>query len=145
MWDPPQKMPRGSLSLAHADDPPCDARHNSFHPRKNFVQPTSNLLQISHTRNSVRPTFNLLRISHIRRLTPNGRGGRFNFPGQTCLDPLDSALWITAQVRIHIRSGHFLYAYLDSHMCMITLSIHWFPYQFPWLLYFISRDPTLGT
>ena len=43
---------------------------------------------------------------------------------ELCSDPLDSALWITAQVRIHIRSGHFLYACLNSHMCMITLSIH---------------------
>ena len=48
----------------------------------------STLLRISYIRNSVRPTFHLLRIFHIRRLTPDGRGGRFNFPGQTCLDPL---------------------------------------------------------
>ena len=58
---------------------------------------------------------------------------------------LDSVSWITAQVRIHICSGHFQYACLDSHMCMITLSIHWFPHQLPWLLHFISRDPSLGT
>ncbi|WJZ94860.1 hypothetical protein VitviT2T_013685 [Vitis vinifera] len=32
--------------------------------------------------------FHLLRIFHIRRLTPDGRGGRFNFPRQTCPDPL---------------------------------------------------------
>ena len=62
----------GSLHLAHADGPPCDARHSSFHPG----------------RNSVRPTFHLLWISHIRYLTPNWRGGRFNFPDQTCPDPL---------------------------------------------------------
>ena len=43
--------------------------------------------RISHIRNSVRPTFHLLRISHNWRLTPDGRGGRFNFPGQTCPDP----------------------------------------------------------
>ena len=43
-----------------------------------------------HIRNSVRLTFlfHLLRIFHVRRLTPDGRGGRFNFPGQTYLDPL---------------------------------------------------------
>ena len=35
-----------------------------------------------------------------------------------------NALWITTQVRIHTRSGHFLYACLDSHMGRITLSIH---------------------
>ena len=94
----------GSLHLAHADGPPCDAQHSSFHPGKNFVRPTFHLLRISYIRNSIRPTFHLLQISyirnsvrltfhllrifHIRRLTPDGRGGRFNFPGQTCLDPL---------------------------------------------------------
>ena len=62
----------GSLHLAHADGSPCDARHSLFHLGRNYV----------------RPTFHLLRMSHIRRLTPDGRGGRFNFPGQTCLDPL---------------------------------------------------------
>ena len=57
-------------------DRSCDMRHRSFHPDGN-----------SHIRNSVRPTFHLLRISHIRHLSPDGRGGRFNFPGQTCLNP----------------------------------------------------------
>nr|CAN60288.1 hypothetical protein VITISV_011783 [Vitis vinifera] len=84
--------------------PPCDAWHGSFHLGRNSVRPTFHLLRISHIRNSVRPTFHLLRISHIRNsvwptfhlllifhsrhLPPDGRGGRFNFPGQTCLDPL---------------------------------------------------------
>ena len=62
----------GSLHLAHAHGPPCHAWHSSFHPG----------------RNSIRPIFHLLRISHIRCLQPDGRGGRFNFSGQTCLDPL---------------------------------------------------------
>ena len=62
----------GSLHLAHADGPPFNTRHSSFHPGKN----------------SVWPKFHLLWIFHIRRLTPDGRGGCFNFPGQTCLDPL---------------------------------------------------------
>ena len=97
---------KGSLQLAHADGPPCDARHSSFHTGKNSVRPTFHLLRISHIWNSVRPTFHLPRISHIRNsirsnmsgfsdrifhircLTPDGRGGCFNFPGQTCLDPL---------------------------------------------------------
>ena len=35
--------------------------------------------QISHIRNSVRPTFHLLWIFHTRRLTPDGRGGLFDF------------------------------------------------------------------
>ena len=55
---------------------------------RNSVQPTFNLLRISHIRNSVRPTFHLLQIFHIRLPTPDGRGGRFNFPGQTCPDSL---------------------------------------------------------
>ena len=29
-----------------------------------------------------------IRIFHIRHLTPDGRGGRFNFPSQTYLNPL---------------------------------------------------------
>ena len=110
----------GSLHLAHADGPPCDAQHSSFHPGRNSIRltfylfwisyiqnsirptfhllrisyirnsirPTFHLLWISYIRNSIRPTFHLLRIFHIRRLTPDGRGGRFNFPGQTCPDPL---------------------------------------------------------
>nr|CAN73473.1 hypothetical protein VITISV_042711 [Vitis vinifera] len=59
-------MPRGSLSLAHADGPSGDARHGSSHPGKNSVRPTSHLLWMSHIRNSVRPTSHLLRMSHIR-------------------------------------------------------------------------------
>ena len=47
---------------------------------------TFHLLRISHIRNSVRSTFHLLRIFYIRRLTPDGKGGRFNFPGQTYPD-----------------------------------------------------------
>ena len=43
--------------------------------------------QISHIRNSVRVTFHLLRIFHIRQTYPDGKGGLFNFPGQTYPDP----------------------------------------------------------
>ena len=57
-------------------DRSCDTWHRSSHPDGN-----------SHIRNPVRPTFHLLRISHIRRLSPDGRGGRFNFPRKTYLDP----------------------------------------------------------
>ena len=35
----------------------------------------------------LQPTIQILRILHSRRLSPTGRGGRFNFPGQTCPDP----------------------------------------------------------
>ena len=55
---------------------------------RNSIRPTFRLLRMSHIQNSVRLTFNLLRISHVRRLTPDGREGRFNFLGQTCPDPL---------------------------------------------------------
>ena len=77
--------------------PPCDMWNCSFHPDGdshsfhldgNSVRPTFHLLRIFHIRNSVRTTFHLLWIFHSRRLSPNGRGGRFNFPGQTCPDPL---------------------------------------------------------
>ena len=36
---------------------------------------------------SVRLTFRLLMIFHSWRLLLDGREVRFNFPGQTCLDP----------------------------------------------------------
>ena len=94
----------GSLHLAHADGHPFNARHSSFHPGKNSVRPKFHLLWISYIRNSIRPTFHLLRISYIRNsvrqkfhllrifhiwhLTSDGRGGRFNFPGQICPNPL---------------------------------------------------------
>ena len=55
---------------------------------RNSVRPTSHFLWISHSRNSIRPTFHLLRLFHIRRLSPDGRGEHFSFPGQTCPDPL---------------------------------------------------------
>ena len=48
---------------------------------------TFHLLRISHIRNSVRVTFHFLRIFHILRLTPGGKGRRFNFPSQTYPDP----------------------------------------------------------
>ena len=108
----------GSLHLEHTDGPPCDAWHSSFHLGKNSVRPTFHLLQISYIRNSVqpmfhllwisyirnsvRPTFHLLRIFHIRRLTSDGRGGRINFPVQTCPDPL---IALTRRVFLSIYSA----------------------------------------
>nr|CAN62500.1 hypothetical protein VITISV_000083 [Vitis vinifera] len=80
-----------------ADVPPSpDVSHIRIRPTfylirmshsRNSVRPTSHFLRISHSRNSIRPTFHLLRIFHIRLLTPDGKGGRLNFPGQTCPDP----------------------------------------------------------
>ena len=54
---------------------------------RNSIRSTSHSLRISHSRNSIRPTFHLFRIFHIRRPRSDGRGGRFNFPRQTCPDP----------------------------------------------------------
>ncbi|KAL6329564.1 hypothetical protein AAG906_022141 [Vitis piasezkii] len=56
----------GSLHLAHVDGLPCDEFCSAD------VSPSPD---ISH------PEF--CPVIHIRRLTPDGRGGRFNFPGQT--------------------------------------------------------------
>ena len=125
-------MPRGSLSLGHADGPLCDACHSSFHPDGNshsfhsdvshpefcpanvlpypdvsqpqscpadiplssdISQPQFCSADISLSpdisqRNSIRPTFHLLWIFRIWRLWSDGRGGRFNFPGLTCPNPL---------------------------------------------------------
>nr|CAN72679.1 hypothetical protein VITISV_004862 [Vitis vinifera] len=92
----------GSLHLAHVDGPPYDARHSSFHPGRNSVRPTFHLLRISHIRNSIRPTFHLLPIFHIRRLTLDGRGRRFNFPDQTCPDPLIALTGKHPQPKIQI-------------------------------------------
>ena len=113
LWDPPTKC-RVAPSPLDTQTAPCDTWHRSFHPDGNspsfypdishpkFCPPTfhpsgyltSGILsadipstRISHIRNPVRPTFHLLRISHTRRLSPDGRGRRFNFPGQTCPDP----------------------------------------------------------
>nr|CAN68647.1 hypothetical protein VITISV_002820 [Vitis vinifera] len=106
----------GSLHLAHADGPPCDARHSSFHPGKNYVRPTFHLLRISHIRNFIRLTFHLLWIFHIRCLTPDGRGGRFNFPGQTCSDPL---IELTRRASAADNSDS------PDSLARHTLAIHW--------------------
>ena len=55
---------------------------------RNSGRATFHLLRISHIRNSGRVTFHLLRIFHIWRLTPDGKGGRFNFSCQTYPDLL---------------------------------------------------------
>ena len=73
-------LPRGSLSANYADSSPTDTWHCSFHPDGNShsFHPDGNF---------VRPTFHHLLVLHSRRLSLDGRGGRFNFPGQTCPDP----------------------------------------------------------
>nr|CAN76406.1 hypothetical protein VITISV_016040 [Vitis vinifera] len=47
----------GSLHLAHADGPPCDAQNSSFHPGRNSIRPTFHLLRIFHIQNFVRRRF----------------------------------------------------------------------------------------
>ena len=94
--------------------PPCDAWHSSFHSDGNHrslhpdvlhpefcpanVLPYPDISQ----RNSIRPTFHLLWIFRIRCLSPDGRGGRFNFPRQTRPDPpvmLTRATWLVRHSR----------------------------------------------
>nr|CAN82821.1 hypothetical protein VITISV_041235 [Vitis vinifera] len=89
----------GSLHLAHADGPPCDIAHSTWGgilsgqlstfsgyltsgwEKRAFQLPRSDMSGSSD------------RIFHIRRLTPDGRGGRFNFSGQACRDPLITLTW----------------------------------------------------
>ena len=77
-----------SPDISHPEFCPADVPLLRISHIRNSVWPTFHLLRISHIQNSVGPTFHLLRIFHIWRLTPDGRGERFNFPGQTCPDPL---------------------------------------------------------
>ena len=72
-----------------------NGKHHSFHPDKNShsfppdvsqsqfylanVLPYPNVSQSPFYPDDFPPS----RIFHIRRLTPDGKGGRFNFPGQT--------------------------------------------------------------
>ena len=63
------------------------------------------------------PAFHHLRIYHIRRLSPDGRGGRFNFPGQTCPDPNELVVgWerSTIQLPRTDMSGSSGNAYLEN-------------------------------
>ena len=64
----------GSLHLAHADGPPCD-----------IAQSTRGRIQSDRHFTSGIPSAD---ISHPDISQPDGRGRRFNFPGQTCLDLL---------------------------------------------------------
>ena len=64
----------GSLHLAHADGPPCDIAHST---RGEEFRPSTFTSGIPFAD-----------ISHLDISQPDGRGGRFNFPRQTCPDPL---------------------------------------------------------
>ena len=93
---------------------PCDAWHSSFHQDRNHhsfhpdishpefcpanVLPYPDISQ----RNSIQPTFHLLWIFRIWLLWSDGRGGRFNFPGQTRPDPpvtLTRTAWLVKHSR----------------------------------------------
>ena len=91
----PKRVPDGKHHSFHSD-----GKHHSFHPDGNshsfhldVSQPQfypANVLPYPHV--SQPPfypdDFPPSRIFHIWRLTPDGRGGRFKFPGQTYPDPL---------------------------------------------------------
>ena len=101
-------LPRGSLSLNHADSPLCGPWHYSFHPDRShrsfhpdgssrslppgqkfsFIPPGRKISLIPPGREfcmaDVPPSSD---ISHPEPPV-DGRGGRFNFPGQTCPNPL---------------------------------------------------------
>ena len=77
LWDPPQKLPRGFLSLGHADVPLSmrgivhSTRTHSTRMShiRNYARPTSHFLRMSHSCHSTRPTSHFLRISHSRHST----------------------------------------------------------------------------
>ena len=90
-------MPRGSLSFAHADVPPSpDISHPEFcpvdvPPSPDISPPEFCLADVPPSPDISHPEFypaNVPPSPDISHLTPDGRGGRFNFPGQTCPDPL---------------------------------------------------------
>ena len=117
VWDPPQKVPRGSLSLGHADHPlaTSDIVHSTrvgiLSGRLSTISGYLTVVILSG------PAFHHLRIYHIRRLSPDGRGGRFNFPGQTCPDPNELVVgWerSTIQLPRTDMSGSSGNAYLEN-------------------------------
>ena len=61
----------------------------------------------------------LLRIFHIRRLPSDGRGGRFNFHGQTCSDTLVT-LTRTAWLIRHSRFAESISAHNKKALTILT-------------------------
>ena len=61
-----------------------NGKHHSFHPDRNSHSFHPDVSQSPFYQDDFPPS----RIFHIRRLTPDGRGGRFKFPSQTYSDPL---------------------------------------------------------
>ena len=108
---PPEYIISGILLRRHSIRTEILTHSTRMSHSRNYIRPTFHLIRISHIR--IRPTFHLIRISHIRirmtfhllrifhirRLLPDGRGGRFNFPGQTCPDTLVTLTWTAWLVR----------------------------------------------
>nr|CAN66746.1 hypothetical protein VITISV_013700 [Vitis vinifera] len=68
--------------------PPCDLWHRTFYPDVRHPEFCSvNILPRCLT-SGILLRRHSIRIFRIRRLMPDGRRGRFNFPGQTYPDPL---------------------------------------------------------
>ena len=125
-----------SLKIAVWLPLPCDTWHRSFHSDISHPEffpvdippgylPSGILLRrhstrISHIRNSIRPTFHLFRIFRSRRLLPVERGGRFNFPGQTCPDPLVT-LTRTAWLVRHSRFAGYISAHNKKAPTILTI------------------------
>ena len=65
----------------------------SFHPDGNPLFHPDGESLIPPERESLIPPLRISDISHPAPLSPDGRGGRFNFPGQTCPDPSVTPIW----------------------------------------------------
>ena len=70
-------IPPGYLSRHSASD--TLAAIPTGYLSRHSTRPTFCLIRMSHNCHSIRPTFHLLRIFHTRRLSPDRKGGRFNF------------------------------------------------------------------
>ena len=115
-----------------------DGNHSSFHPGRNYIR----LPPLHSTATTFHPDV------HIRNstatdippgcftsgiLTPDGRGGRFNFPGQTYLDPLIALT----------RRPTDIFRYFSAQCCGVLLKLpdmgnrH---FEIFWFRYFMSKS-----
>ena len=79
----PCHLGEGSLHLAHANRPPS-IRRDIAHSTRGRIQSGRHTTFSGYFTSEI-PSAD---ISHSDVSQPDGRGGRFNFPGQTCLDLL---------------------------------------------------------
>ncbi|RVW11856.1 Retrovirus-related Pol polyprotein from transposon RE1 [Vitis vinifera] len=68
--------------------PPCDVWHRTFHPDDSHPEFCSADIPPECLTSGILLRRHSIWIFRIRRLTPDGRRRRFNFPGQTYPDPL---------------------------------------------------------